>query len=278
MSVEPLPKISRSRFRRWLGAASTALSWLAILVVAGGFAFQKFLDGRARWSGEASPAAWLAAASLDDRMILEGREITYWGNPEARYSRYATRSKTKPIAIVVHYTSAKPVRNLVDYGHRRDMGRGGASFGYHFYVGRDGEIVQGAPLSRRTNHIKFRTNPRRTETARYLWSGNTIGVSLVGGCDPLMRPNWRAWHLCSEEFVSDEQLEAGLAVIRALQTRYGMSCLEVYGHGDLQTDRRNFEGYRLSRLARAACDVPQVPVPRPGTGTTAAAKGDKSGS
>jgi hypothetical protein len=55
-----------------------------------------------------------------------------------------------------------------------------------------------------------------------------------------------------------------------------MQCMEVYGHGDLQTDRQNFEGYRLSRLARAACDVPQVPVPRPGT--TAAAKGDKSGS
>jgi N-acetyl-anhydromuramyl-L-alanine amidase AmpD len=277
MSNDPRTKAVRSRCGRWLSAASTALSWLTILVVAGGFAFQKFLDGRARWSGEAAPAAWLAAASSDDRMILEGREITYWGNPEARYSRYATRSKKKPVAIVVHYTSAKPVRSLVDYGHRRDMGRGGASFGYHFYIGRDGAIVQGAPLTRRTNHIKFRTNPRRTETARYLWSGNTIGVSLVGGCDPLMRPNLETWRYCSEEFVTAKQLEAGLAVIRALQARYGMRCTEVYGHGDLQTDRQNFEGYRLSRLARAECDVPQAPVPRPPT-TEAAVKGDKSGS
>ena len=277
MSEDPPPKTSRSRFRRWLGTASAALSWLAILIVAGGFAFQNFLDGRARWSGEAAPAAWLAAASSDDRIALDGREITYWGNPEARYSRYATRSKKKPVAIVVHYTAAKPVRSLVDYGHRRDMGRGGASFGYHFYIGRDGAIVQGAPLSRRTNHIKFRTNPQRTETARYLWSGNTIGVSLVGGCDPLMRPNLRTWRYCSEEFVTGKQLEAGLAVIRALQARYGMRCTEVYGHGDLQTDRQNFEGYRLSRLARAECDVPQVPVPRPRT-TEAAVKGDASGS
>jgi hypothetical protein len=52
-------------------------------------------------------------------------------------------------------------------------------------------------------------------------------------------------------------------VIRALQARYGMRCTEVYGHGDLQTDRQSFEGYRLSRLARAACHVPEVPAQRP---------------
>ena len=270
-------KSSRSRAARWLGRASAGLSWLTILVVAAGLGFQWFLDGRARWSGDRAPEAWLRAAVEGDRLALEGREIAYWGNPDARYSGYATRRKSTPVAIVVHYTAARPVKSLVDYGHRRDIGRGGASFGYHFYIGRDGAIVQGAPLAKRTNHIKFRTNPRRTETARYLWSGNTIGVSLVGGCDPLMRPNWRAWHLCSEEFVSDEQLDAGLAVIRALQARYGMRCTEVYGHGDLQTDRQSFEGYRLSRLARAGCDLPEVPAQKPET-TAAAVKGGASGS
>ena len=277
MTEDPVPKVSRSRFDWWLSAASSALSWLTIFFIAGGFAFQKFLDGRARWSGEAAPKAWIAVASLDDRIALEGRQIAYWGDPEARYSKYATRSKKKPIAIVVHYTLAKPVKSLIDYGHRRDMGRGGASFGYHFYIGRDGAIVQGAPLSKRTNHIKFRTNPRRTETARYLWSGNTIGVSLVGGCDPFMRPNFRTWRHCSEEFVTEKQLQAGLAVISALQARYGMRCREVYGHGDLQTDRQHFEGYRLSRLARAECDLPEPPVPKPDK-TAAAAKADASGS
>jgi len=275
MSDELAPQPPLRFRRRWLDASSIALSWVTIFVVAAGLAFQSFLDRRARWSGEAAPGAWLAAAKADDRLELAGREIAYWGNPEARYSRYATRSKKRPVAIVVHYTSAKPVKSLVDYGHMRDMGRGGASFGYHFYVGRDGGIVQGAPLSRRTNHIKFRTNPRRTETARYLWSGNTIGVSLVGGCDPLMRPNFRTWRYCSEEFVTERQLQAGLAVIQALQVRYGMRCEEVYGHGDLQTDRQSFEGYRLSRLARAGCDVPAVPGRKPGT-TAAAAAASKS--
>ncbi len=276
MSDARVPETSPSCRGRWLDAASIALSWLTVFVFAGGLAFLSYLEGRARWSGDVAPADWVAGAAPEDRLTLDAREIAYWGDPDARYSRYATRGKAKPVAIVVHYTSARPVKSLVDYGHRRDMGRGGASFGYHFYVGRDGAIVQGAPLSRRTNHIKFRTNPRRTETARYLWSGNTIGVSLVGGCDPLMRPNFRTWRYCSEEFVTHKQLEAGLAVIRALQARYGMRCAEVYGHGDLQTDRQSFEGYRLSRLARAGCDVPAVPAPRPGT-TAAAVKGDASG-
>ncbi|MGI9479339.1 MAG: peptidoglycan recognition protein family protein, partial [Hyphomicrobiaceae bacterium] len=161
----------------------------------------------------------------------------------------------KPVAVVVHHTSAKPVKNLVTYGHVGDASRGGASFGYHFYVGRDGHIVQGAPLGRRTNHIKFKTNKQRRGTAKHLWSGNTIGVSLVGGCDPLMRPDWRVWRRCSEEFVTKAQLRAGLAVIRALQAKFEMHCAAVFGHGDLQFDRRSFEGVRLSRLARRVCAI-----------------------
>ena len=34
-----------------------------------------------------------------------------------------------------------------------------------------------------------------------------------------------------------------------------MKCEEVYGHGDLQFDRQNFEGVRLSRLSRRVCEL-----------------------
>ncbi len=212
-----------------------------------------FFAARATWSGDSAPDSWTADLKQSERLEVQGREVAYWGDPEARYSRYATRKKRSPIAIVVHHTTARPVRALVDYGHVTDPGRGGASFGYHFYIGRKGSIVQGAPLSRRTNHIKYKTNPRRTGVARHLWSGNTIGVSLVGACDALMRPRWSALRNCSDEFVTKAQLKAGLAVIEALQAHFKIKCEEVYGHGDLQTDRLNFEGLTLSRLARDAC-------------------------
>lgn len=221
-----------------------------------------FLETRARWSGETAPEAWIKRASTGDVFSVAGLGISYWGDPNARYSKYATRSRRKPVAVVVHYTAAKPVKNLVRYGHMSDPNRGGASFGYHFYIGRDGHIVQGAPLSRRTNHIKFKTNKQRRRLGRHLWSGNTIALTLVGGCDPVMRPRWGRWYECSGEFITKVQLQAGLKVVRALQEKFGIACEQVYGHGELQFDRKSFEGLRLSKLAREGCDaLPEVIVP-----------------
>lgn len=255
--------------RVWRAGAycSTALSFLVMAVFGLAAYVTHFLETRARWSGEAAPLQWRLAAEPNDIFQIDGRAVVYWGDPAARYSKYATRKRRPPEAIVVHYTAAKPVKNLVTYGHVSDGNRGGASFGYHFYIGRDGQMVQGAPLSRRTNHIKFTTNKQRRDEAKHLWSGNTIAVTLVGGCDPLMRPRWGHWRECSEEFVTGTQLEAGMAIIRALQAKFSLKCHEVYGHGDLQFDRESFEGFRLSRMAREGCGdqevaaVPPVPVP-----------------
>ena len=244
--------------KRFFENYSAALSCLMLIFGAIGIALTLHLDGRATWSGDASPVNWAEVAKADDVFEISGHKIAYWGDPNAVYSKYATRKRRKPIAIVVHHTGVKPVKNLVTYGHVSDANRGGASFGYHFYIGRNGHIVQGAPLSRRTNHIKFKTNKQRRDTAKHLWSGNTIGVSLVGGCDPLMRPDWNAWRRCTEEFITKRQLRAGLAVIRALQAKFGMKCEDVYGHGDLQFDRQNFEGVRLSRLARRVCQLEEA--------------------
>ena len=241
--------------KRFIENYSAAMSCLVVVLCAIVVALTLYLDERATWSGEAAPATWTELAKSDDIFTVTGHKVAYWADPKAVYSKYATRKRRKPVAVVVHHTSAKPVKNLVTYGHIGDARRGGASFGYHFYVGRDGNIVQGAPLSRRTNHIKFKTNKQRREVAKHLWSGNTIGVSLVGGCDPLMRPDWRVWRRCSEEFVTKAQLRAGLAVIRALQEKFEMQCDAVFGHGDLQFDRRSFEGVRLSRLARRVCAI-----------------------
>lgn len=261
----------RRRGRRFVARCSSGLSVFVMLLAGVAGYVTHVLGTRAIWSGEAAPNAWRAAADPDDVFAVDGRTIAYWGDPDARYSSYATRKRRPPVAIVVHYTAAKPVKNLVAYGHMSDANRGGASFGYHFYIGRDGEIVQGAPLSRRTNHIKFKTNKMRRETAQHLWSGNTIAVTLVGGCDPLMRPRWGEWQRCSEEFVTGAQLEAGMAVIEALQAKFELRCEEVYGHGDLQFDRESFEGFRLSRMVRAGCAhaenavVLPLQAPLPGT-------------
>lgn len=247
--------------QRFLENYSAALSFLLLVVAALGWAVTWYMEGRATWSGGSAPDEWLQLAKAEDVFEIDGYPVNYWGDPKARYSKYATRKRRKPIGIVIHHTYVKPVKSLVAYGHVADANRGGASFGYHFYVGRNGHIVQGAPLSRRTNHIKFSTNKQRRGVAKHLWSGNTIGVSLVGGCDPLMRPDWRAWRRCTGEFITSRQLRAGLAVVRALQDKFAIKCEEVHGHGDLQFDRENFEGVRLSRLSRRVCALERAATP-----------------
>jgi len=227
---------------------ATVLSVLALLAFAGWGALLLKRE-------PAPPGAWREAAGASDVLEVADHRVAYWGNPTAPYSRYATRGRQKPVAVVVHFTYPKPLIRFVKYGHTRDPRRGNASFGYHFYVGRDGRIVQGAPLSRRTNHIKSTRRAERAGTARNLWSGNTVGISLVGGCDPGQLPQWDNATRCAGESVTPAQLRAGLAVIRALQTRYDMACDAVYGHGQLQTDRQEFEGLTLTELAQVDCEL-----------------------
>ncbi len=242
-----------SRIDRFLCGTSSAVSLsLFIMALLATWAVS-FLNSRARLALEPAPVAWAETAQDGDRLDVSGHEIAYWANPEAGYANVASKRKKKPVAVVVHYTSVKPVLKLVEYGHRKDFSRGGGSYGYHFYVGRGGGIAQGAPLSKRTNHIKSKRRRQRTKTARHLWSGNTIGVSLVGGCDWLLRPNWRRLTTCTGEYVTPQQLEAGLAVIQALRSRYNIPCEAVFGHGELQTDRATFEGQTLTLLARNTC-------------------------
>ncbi len=211
------------------------------------------LDGRARLAAILPPPEWAAHATPEDRLEVPGYEIAYWADPNARYSVTGSKRKNKPVAIVVHYTTVQPVLEVVDYGHRPDFSRGGHVYGYHFYLGRGGGIAQGAPLTMRTNHIKSSHHPQRRPTASHLWSGNTIGISLIGGCDPLLRPNWRRWGRCGGEYITPAQLRAGLALVHAIQKRFGIACDQVYGHGDLQTDRASYEGATLTRLSRATC-------------------------
>lgn len=230
----------------------TALLYLSAAVV-GAVIFQG-----ARLSGyfdPAPPTAWRSAAHEGDWLTIPGRTIAYWGKPDARYSHYATRSKKPPVAIVVHFTYPKRPADIVKYGHRRDFNRGGGSFGYHFYISSSGRIYQGAPLSRRTNHIKFRTRKQRTDIGKHLWSGNTIGISMVGGCNPMLAPVPRNPWACAHETVTGAQVAAALAVIKQLRTRFKIDCRAIYGHGDLQTDRQAHEGATVKAAALATCDA-----------------------
>lgn len=198
-----------------------------------------------------APSHFEDRAQPGDILSVEGLKIAYWGDPAAHYGMTATENASEPEGVVIHYTADKPILDLVKYQHNGDPTRGG-SYGYHFYVDKHGRIVQGAPLSVRTNHIKPADHKRRKEAGAHLSSSNAIGVSLVGGCQ--LPPGPRAATMrCQGETMTRPQFEAAFTVAVAVMAAYGIDCKEVYGHGDLQRDRMKFEGYKVSRAIRRAC-------------------------
>ena len=206
---------------------------------------------------EAPPPQWLASARRADVLTVPGIAIAYWGRPDAPYGAAVTSAARPYRAIVVHYTTDAPIVRLVQYQHNGDSGRGG-HFGYHIYIDRAGRVLQGAPLTVRTNHVKPRgARERRDGPGRMIDSTNSIGVSLVGACVPAGRG---LTGQCSREHVTAEQMGTGMAVIAALQSRYAIPCRSIYGHGELQTDRASFEGSTLTTRWRAACDLPALPI------------------
>lgn len=190
---------------------------------------------------------WLRAAGAEDVLAVPGYRVSYWGKPDASYGREATAAKRDPVAIVVHHTAPAPLLNMVRYGHSIDERRGG-SYGYHVYIDRDGRIVQGAPLSRRTNHVKPIGHQQRTRMAPHVWNANSIGVTLVGSCR--IKPGSAVTERCDGEDVPAPQFAAAVAAISELRRLYGISCHDVYGHGELQRDREPFEGLAVAQAVR----------------------------
>lgn len=196
--------------------------------------------------------AWRAAADPEDVLSVPGYAVAYWGDPNASYGKGVTDRKKPFRAIAIHYTVAKPVLNFVKYQHNGDDRRGG-SYGYHVYIGQDGSITQGAPLSVRTNHIKRRGHSKRSRlVGKWADGSDTIGVSFVGACETAGRSitdvkciGWQA---------TDAQKAAGAAAIVAIMKRYDISPCHVWGHGELQRDRRRYEGRDVAKAIRKRCD------------------------
>lgn len=198
---------------------------------------------------EEPPDVWLKQAGPGDVFRVQGLRVAYWGRPDVEYADKATREASKFIGVVVHYTVRKPVLNFVRYQHNGDSRRGG-HYGYHFYVSRAGDIIQGAPLGVRTNHIKHAGHRQRTGVERRWSSANTIGISMVGACEPLSKA---ITSRCKAEQLTPEQLAAGLAIVRAVQKRFDLPCEAIRGHGELQHDRASDEGLTIAQAIRASC-------------------------
>ncbi len=159
---------------------------------------------------------------------VPGLFIEYRGDPSLPYGIDATKNAEDFQFLITHYTgTSAPFENLVNYTLRVDKERGG-QFGYHFVISPDGLIVQTAPLSKRTNHIK-------PNTKIGVNNSNAIGVSL---------------HAPTEGHVSKAQLFAGIVLANSIYDTFGFSRYSTYGHGEINAHKDPVEGITLAKALR----------------------------
>lgn len=177
----------------------------------------------------------------EDGKIAIGRDgltVDYAGDDACSYGDSATRRRSKFVGLVIHHTAPDHDTDwYVDYQIRGDRERGG-HFGYHFYISPRGRIVQGAPLTKRTNHVSPKGEVRRSFGST-LQNTNAIGISCVGagkasGFDP-----------------TDEQEQAVLDLCFALCDLFSLPFDAVVGHGEIQTNRMKSEGTALAKIVRS---------------------------
>lgn len=198
-------------------------------------ALTDFARGKGRPESGARP---LAAPDVgpgreeSGRFMVEGLEIKDRVNPNAQYGRTATANAEPFNGIVLHHTGGEDADKFIRYGQSVDRARGG-SFGYHFYIDKDGTIYQGAPMDARTNHVKPPTARERRD-ATGLSNENAIGISLLGsGGDE-----------------TPAQLTAAKQLAKSLAATYRIDDKRIVGHGDLQNDREGREGQAALKAIR----------------------------
>lgn len=216
------------------------------------------------------PMEWINAAAYGDVMTVSGRHIYYFGKPRGaandagsyykrvHYSGDSTHAKPFK-SVILHYTRSRPELDQDYYAtiltriqHEGSKERRG-SLGYHFYVTTDGAILQGAPLSSRTNHIMPRgSSVRSKDILPDADNDDAIGVAAVGAWAAC--PNQPITSNCAVWVGTRAQEQAMIDLQRAIKDRFGIPCEAVAGHGEVQPGSRNeVEGAALAKQIRGAC-------------------------
>ena len=106
----------------------------------------------------------------------------------------------------------KPLKSIVNEFRKWHLARGWSDIGYHYVIGRNGQVELGRPLERDGAHIKG-------------WNTGTIGICLVGGHGAASTDRF-------EDHFTPEQDAALRQLIGELQDRFGHG-IAIKGHNEL---------------------------------------------
>lgn len=135
------------------------------------------------------------------------------------------RDMSKVNSIVFHHDTSwndkmsdvENAQRLAKYGQRVDKVRG-FDPGYHYYISRDGSIIQGAPDDRSTNHVLTGKNG--------VGNNNALGIVLMGNDSDKTKP-------------TEAQLKAAKFLGDKLMKDYKIPSERIYGHGEVNPGHRS---------------------------------------
>src|SRR5690606_12061446 len=160
-------------------------------------------------------------------------------------SRLQARAAGAVDLVVIHCTELPDLASAREYGERvlYDSGTGNSG---HWYLDRDGSIVEYVPATRVAHHVRGH-------------NGRSVGIELVN------RGRWPRWldagHQAMKEPYPDAQVAALLALLA--QLRVALPALRhIAGHEDLDTARVAAEDDPSVMVARKRDPGPLFPWPR----------------
>ena len=176
------------------------------------------------------------------------------GDYNPNYGETATKAATPFNYIVFHHSaSGRKAKddNVVAAGQK--LNSKGEQLGYHFYIGRDLKIRQGAPLNKRTNHVggtkmyfegASKADPTFTidqalailKDQKTAFNENSIGIGFIAANDKDIDP---------------KQIDLGIKLAEALSGKFSINPENVGGHGHLNhQDKDVSEGSKATKAWR----------------------------
>ncbi|MCW5579934.1 MAG: N-acetylmuramoyl-L-alanine amidase [Luteimonas sp.] len=163
---------------------------------------------------------------------------------------YVERLEARPAdaidLVVIHCTELPDLATARAYGERELYPASGTGNSGHWYIDRDGGIVEYVPATRIAHHVRG-YNPR------------SVGIELV---NTGRFPRWLdAGHQAMDEPYPDAQIDALVALLAKLRT--DLPALRfIAGHEDLDTERVPARDDPSVRVARKRDPGPMFPWPR----------------
>jgi len=152
------------------------------------------------------------------RVLIQGNSLTHdfitrstWGASNRDRMNWVEVSNQH--SIVLHHTGRTDTASAIDSDHLD--GRSFNGIGYHFLIGRNGNLYEGRPL----DYVGTHTAGHNT---------GYIGIALSGDFQPRFVNGW-----LFAQSPTDEQLETLRELVGLLQGHYGISTNSILRHSDL---------------------------------------------